>query len=432
MEQYFDAIVIGAGPAGSTAALKMARAGLKIALLERGAYPGCKNIFGGILHNSPALNQLLPEFWKKAPVERYVYRKTLAVATPASSITLNFATENFEQHPYNGFTVMRPVFDRWLANEAVKEGALLLCNCLVDDLVQRNGKICGVKVKGRNGDIIARVVVAADGVLSFAAEKAGLRKELRPAFMGLGIKLLLSLPEEVINERFGLIREQGADFSILGITEGLKGGAFLYTNQESISFGMVIHLDSLKASGNASYEILNKALQHPLVRKLVRGAVPVEYSAHLVPEGGIRGIPRLYTDGMLVAGDAAGLCYTNGINLEGINLAIVSGALAAETIIEAARSGDFSRDFLSLYQKKLENSFVLKDMKTFSNAFDMLQIDRLYQTYPELLCSVFEAVYRVTGTPRERIFKLLRKKARGKIHLINLISDGIKAARGLL
>jgi len=432
MEQYFDAIVIGAGPAGSTAALKMARAGLKVALLERGAYPGCKNIFGGLLHNSPVLNQLVPDFWKTAPIERFVYRKTLAVTTPDSFITLNYATENFTQLPYNGFTVMRPVFDRWLANEAVKKGALLLCNCLVDDLVRRNGKINGVKIKGRNGDLIARVVVAADGVLSFTAEKAGLRKELKPELLGLGIKLLLSLPEEVINERFGLVREQGADFSILGITEGLRGGAFLYTNQESISFGMVIHLDSLKASGYAPYDILIKALQHPLIRRLIKGAVPVEYSAHLVPEGGVRGIPHLYTDGMLVAGDAAGLCYTNGINLEGINLAIASGALAAETIIEATRSGDFSRDFLSLYQKKLENSFVLKDMKTFSNAFEMLRIDRLYQTYPELLCSVFEDIYRVTGTQRERIFKLIRKKSHGKLSLINLISDGIKAARGLL
>jgi electron transfer flavoprotein-quinone oxidoreductase len=88
-----------------------------------------------------------------------------------------------------------------------------------------------------------------------------------------------------------------------------------------------MHLGSLQESGKTPYEVIDGLLKHPHVGKLLKGAVPLEYSSHLIPEGGIKGMSRLYTDGMLVVGDAAGLCYTNGLNLEGINLAMTSGSL---------------------------------------------------------------------------------------------------------
>lgn len=149
MAKYFDVIIVGAGPAGSIAALKLARAGLKVVLLERGKHPGSKNMFGGLLHNTPVLNEMLPSFWEKAPLERHVSKKTLAFMTPESSVSMTFETKNFEELPYNGGTVFRPLFDNWLAGEAVKEGALLLCNCMAENLVQKNGQVVGVLVKGR-------------------------------------------------------------------------------------------------------------------------------------------------------------------------------------------------------------------------------------------------------------------------------------------
>lgn len=432
MEKFFDVIIVGAGPAGSLAAVKLTRAGLKVALLERGSRPGSKNIFGGLLHNCQALNEVLPDFAEKAPVERHVYRKTLALMTLESSLNLTFETERFERSPHNGYTVMRPLFDRWLADEAVKEGACLLCSCNAENLLKTNGRITGVTVKGRTGELRAKLVIAADGVLSFMAEKAGLRRNIEPGHMGLGVKLLLGLPSEVINQRFGLVRGEGADYSLLGITGGIRGGAFLYTNYESLSFGMVLHLDSLKAEGKAPYDILNSAVQQPQLKKLFKGSVPLEYSAHLVPEGGIKGLPRLYSDGIMVVGDAAGLCYTNGINLEGINLAMTSGALAADTAIEAVKSNDYSAGMLSRYQKRLEESFILKDMRTFKGAVDMLHIDRLYREYPEIISGLFERIYRVEGLPRDKIFKLARKEARGKVRARDLVSDSLKIRRALM
>jgi electron transfer flavoprotein-quinone oxidoreductase len=432
MAKYFDVIIVGAGPAGSLAALKLARAGLNVCMLERGKYPGAKNMFGGLLHHTPVLNEMLPDFPERAPLERHVYKKVLAFMTPQSAVSLTFENETFDNPPFNGYTVFRPAFDRWLAAEAVKAGALLLSDCAAEDLIRKDGRIVGVTVKGREGEIIGNIIIAADGVLSFMAKKAGLRKDFKSSDMGVGIKLLLGLNEATINERFHLVRDQGADISFVGTTGDMRGGGFLYTNRESVSIGMVEHLDSLKASGKAPYEVLNEFLQHPQVKKLVKGAVPLEYSAHLIPEGGINAMPQVYTDGLMVAGDAAGLCYTNGINLEGINLAMTSGVLAAETAIKAIQAGDFSSRMLSLYKKKLDESFIMKDMKTFKNAVGMMHLERLYQTYPRVLADILEKMYRVEGVPRSKLLRIARKEALKEVGLKGLIADGFKIGRALL
>ncbi len=432
MAKYFDVIIVGAGPAGSLAALKLARAGLNVCLVERGKHPGAKSMFGGLLHNTPVLNEMLPDFHERVPLERHVYKKVLAFMTPDSAVSLTFENEGFERPPYNGYTVFRPAFDRWLADEAVREGALLLTDCTAEDLIRKDGRIAGVTIKGREGKLRSNIVIAADGVLSFIAKKAGLRKEFKARDMGVGIKLLLGLPEETINERFHLARDEGADISFVGATGGIWGGSFLYTNRESISVGMVVHLGSLKTSGKAPYDVLDELLQHPQVRKLIKGAVPLEYSAHLIPEGGIKAMPRVYTDGMMVAGDAAGLCYTNGINLEGINLAMTSGVLAAETAIRALEIGDFSARTLSLYKKKLDESFIIKDMKTFKNAVGMMHSERLFQTYPQVLADIMDKIYRVDGVPRSKLLRLARKEVQKQVGLKNAITDGIKIGRALL
>ena len=432
MAKYFDVIIVGAGPAGSMAALKLARAGLDVCLVERGKYPGAKNMFGGLLHNTPVLDEMLPDFPERAPLERHVYKKVLAFMTPESAVSLTFENERFEQPPYNGYTVFRPAFDSWLAAEAVREGALLLCDCTAEDIIKKDGRVAGITVKGRKGELRGSIVIAADGVLSFMAKKAGLRGDFKTKDMGVGIKLLLGLPEATINERFHLVRDEGADISFVGTTAGMRGGSFLYTNRESISVGMVVHLDSLKASGKAPYDVLDEMLQHPQVRKLVKGSVPLEYSAHLIPEGGIKAMPQVFTDGLMVAGDAAGLCYTNGINLEGINLAMTSGVLAAETAIKALEVGDYSTRTLSLYKKKLDESFIIEDMKTFKNAAGMMHMERLFQTYPQVLAGIMERLYRVEGVPRSKLLRLARKEALKEVGLKDLISDGIKIGRALL
>jgi electron transfer flavoprotein-quinone oxidoreductase len=275
-------------------------------------------------------------------------------------------------------------------------------------------------------------VIAADGVLSFTALKAGLRRRVLDAGdMALGVKALLEMPKDVIDDRFGLVRDQGLSNEFVGCTGGVRGGGFLYTNYDSVSVGLVLHIGSLRDSGKTPYDLMNVFLEQPQMAKLVRGGRLLEYSAHVIPEGGYDMIPSLSGDGILVTGDAAGFCYATGLNLEGINLAAHSGVLAAHTVLEAREANDYSARALKGYEQRLKGSFVLKDLKTFRHAPKMLHIDRLYDEYPEILCDVMERVYRIDGSPKESVSKLFLRMAKDKVGTGTLARDAWTAWRAV-
>ncbi len=432
MSKQYQAIVVGAGPAGSSAALTMARAGLDVALVERGAFPGEKNMFGGVLHRLPALEEIFPDFWDRAPLERHIVKKGVTFMTGDSSFNTTIEAGGFDRTPYNGYTIFRPRFDRWLADEAVAAGATLITRATVDEVIFKDGCVSGVSIVGRSGQISAPVVVAADGVLSFTAQKAGLRRPtFDPAQMAVGVKALLDMPREMIDDRFGLVRDQGFANEFVGCTGGVRGGGFLYTNYDSLSVGLVFHLASLRTSGKTPYDLLNAFLEQPQMAKMVSGGRLQEYSAHLIPEGGYDMIPELVGDGIIVAGDAAAFCNATGLNLEGINLASQSGVIAGQAVLAAHQAGDFSRKGLAHYKKLLEESYVIKDLKLYRKAPHMLHNNRIYQEYPELVCSVMEDIYRIDGAPKANLTKLFLKSAKEKVGLGNLLADGFSAWRSL-
>lgn len=432
MNRSFQTIVVGAGPAGSSAALAMARAGLDVALLERGNFPGEKNMFGGMLHRLPSLETYIPEFWNRAPIERHVTKKAITFLTGDASFNIQYESGSFDEPPYNGYTVFRPRFDRWLAGEAVKAGATLINRMTVDEVVLEGDRVVGVSVVGREGTLKAPVIIAADGVLSFVALKAGLRRpKFRPDQMAIGVKALFDLPKEVIDDRFGLAGNQGIANEFVGCTDDVRGGACLYTNYDTVSVGIVVHLGSLMKTGKTPYDLLNKFVAHPQLSKLLKGGRLMEYSAHVIPEGGYDMIPELVGNGILVAGDAAAFCNVTGVNLEGINHASHSGILAGETVVEACTTGDFSKNNLAAYRKKLEDSFVLKDLKQNRHAPKMLHNDRIYQAYPRLMCSLMEKIYCIDGSPKKNIGKLALQTIGETVGLKHIIADTIDAWRAL-
>jgi len=428
----YDAIVVGAGPAGTTAALRMAQKGLSVILLERGHLPGAKNMFGGMLPYGPILEELLPRFRQEAPLERHVVKRTLTLLSGTSATSLVFESQNFDKPPYNAYTLYRPIFDRWYAQRAEAAGVDLVTNCLVTDLLTKNGSTAGVKVGGEKGEVEAPVTIVCDGVLSLLARRARLCAPPKPSEMGLGIKALFRLDEKTINERFGLIRDQGCSVEFIGCTQGIRGGGFIYTQMETLAAGLVLHLDSLKKSGLASNDLFEQFLACDAVQRLLKDARLVEYSAHLVYEGGYAQLPRLYSDGLLLAGDSAGLCYTNGLNLEGMNLAMASGFHAADTVLDAFEKGDFSARQLSRYRSRLKDSFVLRDMKTFEKSTAFMQNDRLFSTYPRLIGTILEQVFRSDGSPRKKIARIGWEAIKGNVDASDLIADLIKGGRSVL
>ena len=435
-QEQFDVIVVGAGPAGSAAALLAARAGLKVLLLERGEYPGAKNVSGAVFYGSAILNELIPNWWEQAPVERYVCRRDISFMSPTTAVALDFrcAGAGYATAPYNGFTVLRPKFDRWLAAQAEVAGAFLLTSVVVDDVLRDNGRVVGVRVRREQGEIYGKVVIACDGVNSFLAKKAGLQREFHPHELSLGVKEVVGLDPAIIQDRFHLTGNDGIAFEYLGaITEDVHGGAFLYTNQDSLSLGVIGQISSLVERRKRPYELLEGFKAHPAVAPLVRGSKLREYSAHLIPESGWAMKPKLYTDGMMVAGDAAGFCLAAGLYLEGMNYAMQSGLAAAETAIQACQRGEFSARALAVYEKQLKLRNVLTDFRAYRHAPAFVNGARLQNLYPELIARSMENLFRVNGAPKQKILPLAYRMTRQlEIKPGQLLRDAYQVARSYL
>ncbi len=431
MKRHYDAIVVGAGPAGISAALVLARAGLDVILLERGEFPGAKNMFGGVMHGH-ALAALVPEFWNEAPIERRVTRRVLTALSGDAAVSLDYADPRLGKYPNAGVTVFRSRFDRWFAEKAVAAGATLITEVLVEDVIRDGGRITGVRVGGADGDLHAPVVIAADGANSLLCQKAGLRPEIDPAHIGLGIKETIRLSRKELEDRFGVDGSDGVAMEFIGgTTTALQFGGFIYTNRDSLSVGMVCQLASLKASGATSGGAFREFKAHPMIRRLLSGGEAREYSAHLVPQGGAGMTPRLFTDGMLAVGDSAGLVLATGIHLEGVNFAIASGAAAAEAVREAHRNKDFSAASLKHYQTLLRQSFVLKDLARFKRAPAVLANERLHAVYPAIAADFLLKLFTSDGEPRLGALALARKTAQERISPWKLVMDAIKAGRSL-
>ncbi len=442
MSEYdVDCIVVGGGPAGSIAALVLARAGRRVVLLERGPFPGSKNMYGGVVYGR-VLDRLLPEWHEEAPIQRWVTRRSTMVMTDHQALTIDFRTEAWgdDTHhytgdsgkPYNGATAFRPDFDAWLADKAVAAGATLVCSTTATGLLRDDtGVICGVTTDRPDGDLRAPLVIACDGVNSFLAKEAGLHPNHHAGHYTLGAKETIGLSKEIIDERFGVRGRDGVDIEILGATQGIPGGGFVYTNLDSVSIGVVIGLEGLKEAGVRPEQLIADLKAHPAIAPLIEGGEVKEYSAHLIPEGGYDAMPELSTAGMLVAGDAAGMCLAAGIWLEGVNFAMGSGAAAAEVALAALRKQDYSAAFLESYRTRLEKSFVLADHKKFRAAPHLVLSDRVQKQYPAMICDLVESVFTVNNpTPKPGMNKILRTVAKDHgIRIRDLAKDGLQGLK---
>jgi electron transfer flavoprotein-quinone oxidoreductase len=425
----YDVIVVGAGPAGLSAAIVLAKAGVKVIVLERGKFPGSKNVMGGVFY-SDCMKGVVDEFPGKAPVERHIIDQRMWILDVDSSVGFNHKNELFNKEPYNCHTVFRAKFDRWLAGEAEKAGALIISNTVVREPLMENGKVIGVKTDRPDGDVFANCVIATDGVNSLFAKALGLRKKIKSDAVAIAVKEVIGLDENVINDRFNIKGEEGVTIEMTGSYFNGETMAFLYTNKKSVSLGVGMVLkDVIKNKINPN-DLIEHLKKHPSVAPLIAGGETKEFLAHLIPEGGYKEMPKLVGNGVMIAGDAA--MMVDAIHREGSNLAITSGKFAAETYLEASKKGDFSEKALSLYVKKLQDSFVLKDLKKYKGVPDLLQTNkRLLSQYPKLLNQAAFEMLNVDGVPIKDKEKQIWKTVKKEIGIGHLVKDLFKLWRNM-
>ena len=421
-----DVIVVGGGPAGSCAAITAARAGLDVVLIERGPFPGSKNMYGGVVYPR-ILDGLIPNWWEEAPVQRWVTRRSTMLLTPTQALTVDFRSQAWGAPPYNGATAYRPDWDHWLAGHAEAAGAQLITSTVVTGLLRApSGAVTGVRTDRPDGDLTAKVVIACDGVNSFLAKEAGLYEHTDAKHFTLGVKETLALPKEVIDERFAVRDNHGVDIEILGGTGGVNGGGFLYTNLETLAIGVVLKLTKLGAQKARPEEIIAGLKRHPAIAPLVQDGELKEYSAHVIPEAGLTMMPKMIADGLLVAGDAAALCLAAGIWLEGVNFAMASGMYAGEAAAEAVRAGDLTAVGLAGYQRRLSDTFVLKDHRRLKRAPELVLSDRVQHLYPQMIANVAERMFRVDNPdPKPGLRRILgQERKRAGVRRRDLARDG--------
>lgn len=434
VEPDFDVIVVGAGPAGSVTAYRLAKAGLSVVLIERGDAPGSKNLSGGVLYGR-VLDEVFPGFADEAPVERRITRHVTTFLTPDSHVGIDYRGAGLAE-PVNAVTVLRAKFDPWLAEKAEEAGVFLMPGVRVDALLTEpgpDGRPQVVGVRAGEDELRARVVVAADGVNSFLAKEIGLRHKEPTNHMAVGVKAVVSLPRQTIEDRFGLVGDEGAAHAIVGdCTQGIGGGGFLYTNRDSLSVGVVLRLDDLLAQGTSASDVFEHFLAHPGLAPYLRGGEVIEYGSHLVAEGGMAMVGEVATHGLVVVGEAAGLTINSGLTVRGMDLAIGSAIAASDAVAEAIAGGDVTATGLAGYRRRLEEGFVLQDLKTYAKAPAFLERTGMYGAYGELAASVFKDVFSLDGSPRKHLTSVAWDAfKRSPVRLGQLVSDGWAGVRAL-
>lgn len=439
-DEKFDCIIVGGGIAGLSAALTLAKNDMKFLLIERGEFSGSKNVSGGVLWGSK-LAELIPEYWEEAEgFERFINHRRLTFMDQDSSFSVDFKSESFNEKPYKGIVVLRAKFDNWLSGkveEAIAaskypDESFVANSILVEEVLMENGKAVGIRAGEEK--FLADSIIIAEGVNNLLTRQVGLQDKYVPAdYVATGVKEIIRFDQKVLEDRFQLEGLSGMSNEFIGWgTQGVEGGGFLYTNKDSISLGLVLGMKDLREKGKKPYDILTEFKQHPTIRDAIKGGEVVEYSGHVVSTGDIRAMPKeIYGDGVMIVGEAANLLMNSGKAIQGMDYAMESGVLAAETAVEARDKKDFSTATLKAYRKRLEDSYVLKDMKNFQKAVQLLHKPEMHEEVPYVLCDFGKKFFSVKNEPTPKTTSMLLDSVKKHSSLWTLLKIGIKGARSL-
>ena len=372
-----DVLIVGGGPAGMSAALRLAQlqkaAGsepLAIALLEKAREVGAHMLSGAVL-DVAALRDLVPDFRERgAPLVADVHHDRVYFLTRGSQLAFPFIPPPLKNHGNAIVSLSR--FVKWLGTLVEAEGIDVFTGFPASELLYDESRVVGVRTAdrgiGRHGevkanfeagvDIRAKVTILGDGVrgnlTKALVRRLALDEGRQPQLYALGIKELWDVPKDRI--------ASGTVIHTMGYPLRMQefGGGFIYAMPEGrLSVGFVSGLDYRDPMFDP-HVTFQHFKRHPLVSSLLQGGQMVRYGAKALPEGGWHTIPRLFADGVLIAGDAGG--FVNSMRLKGIHLAMRTGMLAAETAFEAIRANDVSATALQSYQRRIDASAVRREL----------------------------------------------------------------------
>ena len=379
-EEKFDVIIVGGGITGCVAAYLLAQAEMEVLVVERAEEAGQKAVTGGRMYGH-AMEKIFPGFAEEAPVERKIVRERISFLAEETATTLEYDDEEMRKPEKASYSILRANLDPWLTEKAEEAGAMFIHGIRVDKVItDESGKAVGV-LAGEE-EMYADCILLADGVNSLLAQN------------------------------------------------GAVGGGFLYTDKDSVSVGIVETIAEIGYGGVAPRDMIDRLKNHPAVRDYLTGGELQEYSAHLVTEGGYDMIPQLYSDGVIVAGDAAALVMNLGFTIRGMDLCTESARLAAETIIAAKEKGDYSKASLSLYEKKLNESFIVKDMKHYRKMPAFIDNHRIFEQYPGMMEDIMKGLWLVDGSNPRKFMKTAMGAVK-KVGIFKLLGD-VRKAMGAL
>lgn len=425
----FDAIVVGSGCAGPVAAYELARAGKSVLVVERGNYCGAKNVSGGRLYTH-ALRAVFPDYKASAPLERRIVRERVSMLAADAATTLDFSDELMSDERYESYSVLRARFDPWLAAQAEQAGAEFINGIAVEALLKTDGRVSGVRAGG--DEITADVVLLCDGVNSLLVPQAMGTEPPTPHQLAVGIKEVIALPERVISDRALCADGEGMAWLFVGdATRGRVGGGFVYTNTDTISIGLVATIADLFDSDRPIYQLLDDFKRHPSVAPLIAGGSVVEHSGHMVAEGGFDAMPPLVGDGVMLAGESALMCINAGYTVRGMDFAIAAGQQAGISAAAALDAQDTSAAGLAGYVQALEDSFVLRDLRTLRRFPQFMETTpRMFGQYPELARDAMRSLFLVDGSPLRPVRKNLMPLVKS-VGVLNVAKDLRKGMRAL-
>ncbi|MCH7640196.1 MAG: FAD-dependent oxidoreductase [Bacteroidetes bacterium] len=441
MDDKLDCIIVGGGIAGLAAAMTLARADARFLLIERGEWSGAKNVSGGVLWGTD-LNRLVPNYWEEEDTgfERFVNHRRLTFMDEGASFTLDFKSDHFNRTPYTGLTVLRSRFDAWLAGkvqEAIDqstqaEASFLATDILVEEVLMEDGKAVGIRAGEET--FHADCVILAEGVNNLLTRQVGLQTEYVPADgLAVGVKEVIQFDQKVLEDRFQLSENSGLTNEFVGYASGgVEGGGFLYTNRDTVSVGLVLGMVDLRDKKLKPYDLLDQFKQHPAIVDQLRGGEVLEYNAKVVSTGDMSIMPKeIYTDGLMVAGEAANLVLNAGRAIQGMDYAMRSGILAAEAALEAKKAGDFSAAMLKNYRTALENSYVMQDMRSFQQAVKVLHSPEMFTAVPRMVCDFGREFFTVDNTPTRKAYKIFSDARKEHMSFWDLVKLGTRGARAM-